>query len=149
MAPLTGHNTVHILRGIASVTPASHLPEKVIPRSKTMPDITKVGEFGHIPIKQYTMPYIIVDFKPAMVPSEAEKNITLSLKSVLGFHYTWLQFTLWSSPYLSGFMQTVAHGNKFEQSRIVVLPFINLDPGNMSTLYTALCLLKMNVTVDG
>ena len=58
VATLTGHNTVHILGGIASVTPASHLPEKVIPRSKKMPDITKVGEFGHIPIKQYTKPHI-------------------------------------------------------------------------------------------
>ena len=28
--------------------------------------------------------------------------------------------------------------NNFEQSRVVVLPFVDLDPGNLSTLYTAL-----------
>ena len=53
VATLTGHNTVHILGGIPSVTPVIHLPT-----SKKMSDITKVGEFGHIPIKQYTKPHI-------------------------------------------------------------------------------------------
>ena len=137
---LTGHNTVHILGGIASVTPDSKLPEKVMPRSNKMPDITKVGEFGHIPIKQYTKPHIAGLKSTIMGPLEAEKDIPLPLKPALGFHYTWLvQFPLSTSPCWSGFMQTVVHGNKFEQSRIVVLPFINLDPGNLSTLYTTLC----------
>ena len=69
------------------------------PRSKKMPDITKGGEFGHIPIKKYTKPHIAGLKSTIMGPLEAEKNIPLSLKSALGFHYTWIvQFILSPSP---------------------------------------------------
>ena len=36
-------------------------------------------------------------------------------------------------------MQVVMQDDQYDKSRIVVLPFINLDPGNLSTIYTALC----------
>ena len=42
-----------------------------------MPDITKVGEFGHIPIKQYTKPNIAGLKSTIMGTLEAEKKYGL------------------------------------------------------------------------
>ena len=39
----------------------------------------------------------------------------------------------------SGFMKTVVRNDEFCTSRIETFPFINLDPSNPSTIYTALC----------
>jgi hypothetical protein len=39
----------------------------------------------------------------------------------------------------SGFMKTVLKSDEFQTSRIETLPFINLEPSNPSTIYTALC----------
>ena len=46
-------------------------------------------------------------------------------------------------------MQTFVYGNKFGKLRIVVLPFINLDRGNLCTLYTALCFVQSEVDSRG
>ena len=45
------------------------------------------------------------------------------------------------SPWLpwSCVMKTVVRNEEFQTSRIEILPFINLDPTNLSTIYTALC----------
>ena len=36
-------------------------------------------------------------------------------------------------------MKTVVRIEEFQTSRIEILPFINLDPPNLSTIYTVLC----------
>ena len=46
--------------------------------------------------------------------------------------------------FLSGFMQISLNSqdNEFEKSRVEVLPFVNLDPSNLSTIYSALIFAK-------
>jgi len=36
-------------------------------------------------------------------------------------------------------MKVAIKNDQYERSRIVTLPFINLDPSNLSTIYTAQC----------
>ena len=147
VATLTGHNTVHILGGIAAFTPVTEVPKKVIPRPKTMPDVSNLGKFGHIEIKRYTKPGLK---STVLGPFETENEPSLSLKYITGIHYTWLlRFPLSQSPNWSGFMQASAQCNNFEQSRVVVLPFVNLDPGNLSTLYTALYFAQNECNMRG
>ena len=56
-----------------------------------------------------------------------------------------LGYTLNLSPCLpwSGFMKTVLKSEEFKTSRIETLPFINMDPSNPSTIYSAFCFAQL------
>ena len=45
-------------------------------------------------------------------------------------------------PSWNGFMQIEVQGGEFDQAKIQILPFINMNPNNMSSKYTALCFAK-------
>ena len=105
--------------------------------------MSNLGKFGHTEIKCYTKPGNSGLKSTVLGPLETENEPPLSLKYITGIHYTWiLRFPLSQSPNCSGFMQASV------QSRVVVLPF-NLDPGNLSTLYTALYFAQNECNMRG
>ena len=42
-------------------------------------------------------------------------------------------------PNWNGFMQVAVTGGTFDKTKMHILPFINLNPNDISTIYTALC----------
>ena len=46
-------------------------------------------------------------------------------------------------------MKVAMHSDKYERTRLETLPFINLDPSNLSTIYTALCFAQKQCEIHG
>jgi hypothetical protein len=54
-----------------------------------------------------------------------------------------------SNPSWTGFMQTAVRSENHHKTRVEILPFINLDPSNPSTIYTALSFAKKEYDLHG
>ena len=50
----------------------------------------------------------------------------------------WLLVTYRPMPLMSGFKKVVMRNGRYETNSLLTLPFISLDPGNLSTIYTVL-----------
>ena len=132
--------------GIACVTPPSQVKSTTALRPrKEITTAEKTGQFGQVPIKPYKKPTSPGLRSVVVRPLELPDNIkptTLDLAKCLD--------ALWRSSYKlscnvsqipswSGFMQMAVTSKIHVQSRIVIPPFINQDPTNPSTIYSALC----------
>ncbi|KAL5006688.1 hypothetical protein ScPMuIL_015494 [Solemya velum] len=76
--------------------------------------------------------------KDVTLPSGSEPE---RLQSVNALNSLWLvgyHIIVSLCPSWSGFMQEALKGGIYDTSRVVVLPFINLDPNNLSTINSAL-----------
>ena len=142
VATLTGHNTFHAMGGIACVTPPGTVDKPPVKRRLQPLPAELAGTFGQIPIRTYSKPAVsglqAVIIEAMQIPESHRMEIS-ALDSV------WmLGYMLKCTPCLpwSGFMTTVLKSDGFQTSRIETLPFINLDPSNPSTIYTALCFVQ-------
>jgi hypothetical protein len=144
---LTGHGTWHVMGGLACVTPTGdEAVEPTIPRSTQRVDrcIVPKGQFGHVQIKVYKKPKI-AGFKSITIgPLEPPKTNLEIFRLSTCLDSVWLaSFSLGipvsSCPSWSGFMQCAVRGENHEKSRIHILPFVNQDPSQPDTIYSALC----------
>ena len=128
--------------GIACITPsATSRPSAQVPRIRNIPPATTLKNFGNVPIKTYNAPIVptvkSINIKDVTLPSDNEPG----LQSINALNYLWLiRYHIKASPcpLWSGFMQEALKGGVYDTSRVVVLPFIKLDPNNLSTIYSAL-----------
>ena len=145
---LTGHDTFHAMGGLACVTPPCDKPKPIIKRSAEVQPLELSGMFGNIDLCQYekpseTLPSI---FKPLSLMKQEQAYLIKGLNVSKTLNQLWLSsFSLSlqpaQCPFWSGFMQVV-HGHsstqQYDKCKKVILPFINHDPNNLSTIYTAL-----------
>ena len=120
------------------MTPPGTVEMSFVKRTMQLPPAEAVSTFGQIPIKTHktAVPALqSVTVEPLQI-SDTHRLQVSALDSV------WmLRYMLNLTPCLpwSGFMKAVWKSDEFHTSRIETLPFINLEPSNPSTIYTALC----------
>ena len=150
---LDGHNTFHVMGEIACITPKTALQvEDNVPRKKVTPhDVEKRGLFD---LQTYRAPSTsgysnIVARNMASLkikPLSYEHDRTLNLFWLNG---TWLEGPEECKPGWSGCMEMLYATREFQTSAVVPLPFINLAPSNLSTVYTALLQAAAKGTSNG
>ncbi len=100
-----------------------------------------VGAFGNVPIKTYSKPAVpglkSVIIGPMKAP-EKEPRYVISAKVLDTLCVAGYVLELSPCPSWSGFMKVSHQNENVDKTRIEVHPFINLDPGNLSTIYTTL-----------
>lgn len=147
---LDGYGTFHCMGGIVCISPESTctFPNK-IHRPKQSPKAELTGKFGFIPVVQYKK-------RHQGLKSIAIKNIELTIDAEK-LHQLKLHNSLWMSAYYfsfprqvpwNGFMSATVNGT-FEVTRVLAIPFINLDPGNLATIYSALRFAAEQVQKQG
>ena len=147
VSTLTGKNTFHSMGGIACITPPGSVNKSPIKRNVKLQSSEIIGTFGQIPIKMFEKPAI------SGLQSVTVQSLNQGKAKPQNLHSAFVLDDLWMSGYIfeispcpswSGFMKSVMHNeqHQYERSRIVILPFINLDPGNLSTIYSALSFVK-------
>ena len=145
VATLTGHSTFHSMGGIACVTPAKEPQRQLIPRSTKLPSAETIGRYGHVPIKRYYRPAVPGLKSTVITPLTADDVPPATVKKATALLCFWnIAFPSHSLsiPNWSGFMNSVIPGDNIQQSRLVILPFINLNPSDVTTIYSALCFAK-------
>ncbi|KAK3923560.1 Tyrosine--tRNA ligase [Frankliniella fusca] len=145
---LDGHGTFHNMGGISCSTPKQHqsIPNTV---SRTKGKIVMDGTKGRIPVVPYVKP-ALSSFKSIYASDLKVKRSFPSMEKALQIDSVWMSsFTLPKEliqarfgtrlPSWSGYME-VAHADSgpYDVSEVKFLPFINLDPTNLSCIYTAL-----------
>ena len=140
VATISGHNTFHSMGGIACVTPPGTVKRSSIKRTLKLKTAEIIGSFGQIPVVTYRRP-INSGLQSLMIRSlrntEGNKEVRMAaaLDSLWVIGYT-MQVPF--CPSWTGFMQVAMGSPQFNTSRVEILPFINLNPNNLSTIYTAL-----------
>jgi len=138
--------------GIACVTPPGIVDTSPIKRTVKLPSAETVGAFGHIPIKTYSKPAVpglqsvIIDH--LKIPDQELQPLcsAAALDSLWVVSYV---LELAPCPSWIGFMKVAMRSDQYERTRIENLPFINLDPSNPSTIYTALCFAQKECEKHG
>lgn len=133
---LDGKDTFHALGGIQCVTPKTAVTSDVrVPRVKTY-DFE--GTFN-VPVIQYAK-RAKSGLKSLTIDNISESMPTQSLVSARNM--LWLSsfaFESVSLPGWSGYMRNCYDGRQtYEPSYVLALPFINIDPGNPTAIYSAL-----------
>lgn len=150
---LDGHNTFHVMGGIACITPKTALQvEDKVPRMNIAAHA--VQNRGLFDLQTYRTPSTsgystIVAAKIASLKTEPpsyEDGRTLNLFWLSG---TWLEGPEECKPGWSGCMEILYATREFQTSAVVPLPFINLAPSNPSTIYTALLQAATKGTSNG
>ena len=140
---LTGLGTWHAMGGLACSTPCNpDKEERLLPRSTKVRSAAVLGEFGQIPVLPFKRKvgtglakHIVGEWR-CLKPSSVKLAEHLDTLWVASFSlYKPLGATC---PNWSGFMQMAVQSLDFESSDINILPFINLDPTDLSTIYSAL-----------
>lgn len=143
---LDGYGTFHAMGGVQSVTPASSLhAEPLVPRDLSAGVLSNVGGLGNIQMIWYKQPaevglsrVIVEDVSTACLQLEPESAQITRLLDVLWAVVLKSNLTSTNKPGWSGFMEVGHRHLAFDKSALVPLPFINYDPTNLSTIYTAL-----------
>ena len=109
-------------------------------RVLTPPKASVIGSYAEVPIKPYTQPPSKALSKLTIKdPIEHEVATTVAER----LDVLWISgHTIQATPQLSwaGFMQSAMQNTgTYDVSEITTLPFINMDPSDCSTIYTALC----------
>ena len=143
IATTTGHNTFHAMGGIACVTPACVVPPRIVSRSTVTESAQKIGEFGQIAVRTYTKPITLALKSVIVGPLKMNNAHRQCLKFANSLDNIWLtSFVLGlevsQCPSWSGFMQMAVRDENHDKSRIEILPFVNQDPTNPNTIYSAL-----------
>jgi len=141
---LDGHNTFHGMGMIAMITPK-------ITQSRQIPKIkvsaNDIAEIGKVNIQFCTKYTKLVDTKyealRPIVAIDPTSNLNILWKASMLLKPPW---SAWS-----GMMQGVHDGNHPGKSEIIFLPMINMDPTDMSCIFSTLMFLcdqaaKINVT---
>lgn len=141
---LNGHGTWHSMGGLEFVTPStSSIVSNNLHRFNCKLSAEELGKYGALPIKTYTKPknnglkYMKVESVVSAFRQNESKlqeyfkaDLLWMCGRLFNFHFapSWFGYNEYITSELSGFAQT----------KTTPLPFINLDPGNDSTIYTAL-----------
>ena len=138
---IDGHGTFHSMGCIQRSTPASNSGSVgATKRVLTPPKASVIGSYAEVPIKPYTQP-----------PSKALSKLTIKdpIEHEVATTVAELLDVLWISghtiqatprPSWAWFMQSAMQNTEtYDVSEITTLPFINMDPSDCSTIYTALC----------
>ena len=150
IATTTGHNTFHAMGGIACVTPAGVVPPRIVSRSTVTESAQKIGEFGQIAVRTYTKPITLALKSVIVGPLKMNNAHRQCLKLANSLDNIWLtSFVLGlevsQCPSWSGFMQMAVRDENHDKSRIEILPFVNQDPTNPNTIYSALCFAQKSL----
>ena len=136
---LDGKGTLHGMGVILSVTPATNSTSlKPIPRNQVTA-AEAAESSGGIPILPYQLPeetgLSSVKLKPIV-----ELNMANVLPEKLIYDQIWhtLYFHTMLRPSWSGYMSTVASGSYPGQSSVSLLPIIDLNPNDMSCIFSTL-----------
>ncbi|ELU04056.1 hypothetical protein CAPTEDRAFT_206657 [Capitella teleta] len=156
VATISGHNTFHSIGGIGCVTPDSGRSRHTIKRSTKLVKADVTGEFGKVAIKAYKKPFVsaLSCIKvSSLFPDELNPR---SQKLLFTLDQLWMaSMTLpdanlsTPSPSWGGFMQLASKGENYKRTRIEILPFINLQPTNPSSIYTALNFSRKQSSLHG
>ena len=144
IAILTGHDTFHAMGGIASVTPGEKLPAPILPRPRDIPHADEIGTFGQVPIRSYHKREQLGLQSVTIGPLEPPAPLPSCLTFAKSVDLLWLSSfatvqNLRPCPLWNGFMQMAVGGDGHKMSRIEILPFINQDPSDPNTIFSALC----------
>ena len=112
-------------------------------RLKHTPSTAQMGKYGDVPIHVYKNPSKAgLKLILAREASLSKFKVACKIKAALHLDSLWLSFAsvgIESIPGWGGFNHLVTElGSDFQVSDVVAIPFINLDPTNLSTVYTAL-----------
>jgi len=152
VATLTGHNTFHSMGGIACVTSPDSVNNSPIKRKVKLQYSEIIGTFGQSPIKMYSKPALPGVQSVIIQPLKRSNQEPACLRSAFALDSLWVSgyiLEIVPCPSWSGFMKVAMNNDQYERSRIVTLPFINLDPSNLCTIYTALCFAQAQCEKHG
>lgn len=141
---LNGHGTWHSMGGLECVTPStSSIVTGNLRRQKDTPSAKEMGTFGVLPVKTYMKPKKngLREMKVESVAKSLAKNED-NIRNFFNTDLLWLCGRLLNFDFAPSWFGYNFHITNeisgFAQTKTTPLPFINLDPGNESTIYTAL-----------
>ncbi|KAB0797138.1 hypothetical protein PPYR_08132 [Photinus pyralis] len=135
---LDGFGTFHAMGGVMVVTPEKAMT--IDPLHKTPQNQLQVGQFGTAPIVAYHKPPILGLSKITVEKLCVLKPESLRVSSLLNCLWAYGQMnnfqpnSSWQG-YMSAKIQS--KGSQ-EVSKVVPLPFVNLDPSNPTAIYSSL-----------
>ena len=120
------------------------VPPRIVSRSTVTERAQKIGEFGQIAVRTYSKPITLALKSVIVGPLKMNNAHRQCLKLANSLDNIWLtSFVLGldvsQCPSWSGLMQMAVRDENHEKSRIEILPFVNQDPTNPNTIYSALC----------
>jgi hypothetical protein len=156
VATISGHNTFHSMGGIGCVTPDSGRSRHTIKRSTKLVKADVTGEFGKVAIKAYKKPFVsalscikVSSLFPDELNPRSQK-LSFALDQLWMASMTLPDANLGApSPSWGGFMQLASKGEFCKKTRTEILPFINLQPTNPSSIYTALNFAREQSSLHG
>ncbi|ELT98633.1 hypothetical protein CAPTEDRAFT_215085 [Capitella teleta] len=148
------HSPVIIVGGGSSSD--SRRSRHTIKRSTKLVKADVTGEFGKVAIKAYKKPFVsaLSCIKvSSLFPDELKPR---SQKLSFALDQLWMASMILpvanlgaASPTWGGFMQLASKGENYERTRIEILPFINRQPTNPSSIYTALNFAREQSSLHG
>ncbi|CAH0746943.1 unnamed protein product [Bemisia tabaci] len=155
---LDGYNTFHAMGGVVSVTPVVNTPDVKVPISAISKEVQK-GKFPSIPVMHYSKrPSMGLKNVKVLNFIEASNQCLVGFEEFKYWHHhdcMWLLNKILipseindsdkttGIPSWSGYMTlSTKNFTEFSTSSVIALPFINLDPSNLTTLYSALQFAK-------
>lgn len=137
---LDGHATFHCMGGVEMTTPAPKNDPASLKRMCDPPAASDIAALGTFDISWFK--------KPSISGLRNIKIDALETKDIQSVANAVLMDTLWLSGQWAGvvnpcswngFMKSALSGNEeFEVTSVDALPFIRMEPGNLSTIYSAL-----------
>ena len=139
---LDGYGTFHSMGGVMCVTPASGVKLPSDERIKTCPPAERLATVNKVKLHRYTAPNskgiggITVEDPAEIRCLEAANSVHLFL-DLLWMSGSWL--SLPKNPGSSGYMELVTKGiTDYQTSKVITLPFVNLPPSSLDTIYSVL-----------
>ena len=137
---LDGKNTFHTMGGLKSITPKPKRISNVVLRKKRISSAATIANYSNIPIKSYTLPPKTgLNKVKVKLLSTTEQQHVCKFKHMDNIWLVGMTLGIQSRPSWSAFNQVIMeHSGSFEVSGILPIPFINLDPTNLTTIHSAL-----------
>lgn len=137
---LDGLGTFHAMGGIQCITPGSCVKaETTVQRisAGSFCNTTSIREYAY-PLKKRNTGLSKMIIKDLNEIEQVRSVSSFPSTYLHPYNYVWLS-DIQSQPGWSGFMTNlVTSSEECQRTYIMAVPFINLDPSNMSTIYTAL-----------
>ena len=127
--------------GISAITPGGNIIEPAFCRLTEVRSTLTVGKFANIPFQKYRKPPV-AGLKHVLIKYIDQINPILpSLATAKALDNIWMASYYVSDPSKcpswSGFNQSV-FSRQYDISRIEILPFVNHDPNQHDTIFSAL-----------
>lgn len=143
---IDGYGSFHVMGGVQTVTPHSTLQnETPVPRNVPTESSAAIGPLAYLPMVWYKQPSVVglsqitaIDLTNLSVHLEPESVQNTRLLDVLWAVVFTSDLSNVNKPSWNGYMEVAHKHLAHEKSALVPLPFINHDPNNQSTIYTAM-----------